>query len=671
MDKTAAKKTIEKLSEELRQHNHNYYVLNKPTISDYDFDMMLQELQSLEEQFPEFADDHSPTKRVGGDITKNFPKVKHVYPMLSLDNSYSIEEIKDFETRAQKMVDGELDYTCELKYDGVAIGITYEKGNLVSAVTRGNGQEGEQVTANVKTIRSIPMKLNGDFPAKFEIRGEIVLPRPQFDKLNEIRAKEGLEAYMNPRNTASGSLKLQDSSEVAKRGLDAYLYGLYGEELPHEDHYSRVVEAGKWGFKIPSVQDRYIQRCKNIEEILEFIDYWDKQRTNLEFDIDGIVIKVNSYQHQKQLGYTSKSPRWAIAFKFKSESVRTRLNAVTYQVGRTGAITPVANLEPVLLGGTTVKRASLHNADQIEKLDVRVGDQVFVEKGGEIIPKITSVDLEFRDTDLVPLKYASHCPECSTELIRKEGEAQHFCPNDMACPPQVKGRIEHFIGRKAMNIDGMGVETIDQLVSEGLINNYAGLYSLRSEQLLPLERMAEKTVTNLLEGLEASKKVPFERVLFAMGIRYVGETVAKKLARHFKNIDALMSASFEELIAIDEIGDRIAESVIEFFGQEQNRALVEELKGKGLQFELDDGQLEGMSQKLAGSTFVVSGVFQQFSRDEIKAEIEKNGGKLSGSISGKTSYVVAGDNMGPSKKAKADKLGVPILSEQELIDMIA
>ena len=569
------------------------------------------------------------------------------------------------------MVDGDLDYTCELKYDGVAIGITYENGVLVSAVTRGNGEEGEQVTANVKTIRSIPLKLNGDFPSKFEIRGEIVLPRPQFDKLNEGRLKEGLEPYMNPRNTASGSLKLQDSGEVAKRGLDAYLYGLYGEELPHEDHYNRVVEARNWGFKIPSPKDRYIQRCKSIDEILSFIEYWDKHRSKLEFDIDGIVIKVNSYQHQKQLGYTSKSPRWAIAFKFKSESVRTKLNEVTYQVGRTGAITPVANLEPVLLGGTTVKRASLHNADQIEKLDVREGDQVFVEKGGEIIPKITEVDLEFRDAGSKPLVYARHCPECNTELLRKDGEAQHFCPNEMGCPPQVKGRIEHFIGRKAMNIDGMGVETIDQMVSVGLISNYADLYSLQAEQLLPLERMAEKTVTNLLDGLEASKNVPFERLLFAMGIRYVGETVAKKLARHFKNIDAMLEASFEQLISIDEIGDRIAESVIEFFAVEKNRELVNELKNKGLQFELDASQLKGMSQILAGSTFVVSGVFQQFSRDEIKAEIEKNGGKLSGSISGKTSYVVAGDNMGPSKKAKAEKLGVAILSEQELIDMIS
>ncbi len=669
MDKNQAELRIKELSQELRQHNHNYYVLSNPSISDYDFDMLLKELQKLETAFPEFADDNSPTKRVGGDITKNFPKVKHVYPMLSLDNSYSIDEIKEFETRAQKLVDGELDYTCELKYDGVAIGITYESGKLKQGITRGNGQEGENVTANVKTIRTIPLELKGDYPTLFEIRGEIVLPRANFNRMNENRIKEGLEPYMNPRNTASGTLKLQDSSVVAKRGLDAYLYGLYGENLPISNHYDSVIKAGEWGIRVPPVEKNYIKRCKNIEEILAFIEYWDEKRKDLDFDIDGIVIKVNSYQHQKQLGYTSKSPRWAISYKFKAESVSTVLNEITYQVGRTGAITPVANLEPILLGGTTVKRASLHNADQIEKLDVRKGDTVYVEKGGEIIPKITSVELSKRPSNSSVHQYAKNCPQCNTELVRREGEAQHFCPNDSGCPPQIKGRIEHFIGRKAMNIDGMGSETIEQLVNEGLIKDYADLYSLKEEDLLPLERMAEKTVSNLLNGLSASKEVPFERVLFSMGIRYVGETVAKKLARHFKNVDNLLNASFEDLISVDEIGDRIAESLIEFFTKEENRNTLERLRRSGLNFELAESQLADMSDKLAGNTFVVSGVFTQFSRDEIKAEIEKNGGKVSGSISGKTNYLVAGENMGPSKKAKAEKLGVNIISEEELIKM--
>jgi len=669
MDKNQAETRIEKLSSELRQHNHNYYVLSKPSISDYDFDMLLKELQKLETEFPEFADDNSPTKRVGGDITKNFPKVKHVYPMLSLDNSYSIDEIKEFETRAQKLVDGELDYTCELKYDGVAIGITYENGKLKQGITRGNGQEGENVTANVKTIRTIPLELKGDYPTLFEIRGEIVLPRANFNRMNEDRIKEGLEPYMNPRNTASGTLKLQDSSVVAKRGLDAYLYGLYGENLPISNHYDSVIKAGEWGIRVPPVEKNYIKRCKNIEEILAFIEYWDEKRKDLDFDIDGIVIKVNSYQQQKQMGFTSKSPRWAISYKFKAESVSTILNEITYQIGRTGAITPVANLEPVLLGGTTVKRASLHNADQIEKLDIRKGDTVYVEKGGEIIPKITSIELSKRPSNSSQHIYATHCPECDTDLIRKEGEAQHFCPNDAGCPPQIKGRIEHFISRKAMNIDGMGTETIEQLVNEELIKNYADLYELKAEQLLPLERMAEKTVNNLLNGLIASKEIPFERVLFAMGIRYVGETVAKKLARHFKNVDNLLNASFEDLISVDEIGDRIAESLIEFFTKEENRNTLERLRRSGLNFELAESQLADMSDKLAGNTFVVSGVFTQFSRDEIKAEIEKNGGKVSGSISGKTNYLVAGENMGPSKKAKAEKLGVNIISEEELIKM--
>ena len=670
MDKTQARKRILDLSAELRAHNHKYYVLNDPSISDYEFDMLLKELQELESEFPEFIDANSPTKRVGGDITENFPKIKHKYPMLSLDNSYSIEEIMEFEKRAKKLLESDIDYTCEIKYDGVAIGITYVKGKLYTGVTRGDGEQGEDVSANVKTIRSIPLQLKGDFPDEFEIRGEIVLPRSRFDYLNEQRAKENLELYRNPRNTASGSLKLKDSGEVAKRGLDAYLYGLYGDNLPFDNHFESVAKAQDWGFKIPSSDLKYIKRCKDINEILEFINYWDKERKNLDFDIDGIVIKVNSYNHQEQLGFTAKSPRWAIAYKFKAEATSTRLNSISYQVGRTGAITPVANLDPVLLGGTTVKRASLHNADQIEKLDVRVGDEVMVEKGGEIIPKITSVITQKRKKDSVATKFIHECPECKTLLIRKKGEAQHYCPNEWGCPPQIKGKIEHFIGRKAMNIDGLGVETIDQLYTEGLIQNYSDLYHLTYDQLIPLERMAEKTVNNLLTGLEESKSIAFERVLFALGIRYVGETVAKKLARSFKSINELKKATKEQLIEVDEIGEAIADSVVEFFEKPKNNEMIDSLIASGLKFELDPSQLAGTTKRLSGKTFVVSGVFNLFSRDELKSLIEKNGGKVSGSISGKTSFIVAGDNMGPSKKSKAEKLGVPIITEDDFNKMI-
>ncbi len=663
------KKRIETLTSELNQHNYNYYVLSQPTISDYDFDMMLKELQELEEKHPEWADENSPTKRVGGDITKKFDTVEHRFPMLSLSNSYSKEEIVDFENRIHKLIDQEVEYICELKYDGVAISLTYKDGKLLRAVTRGDGAKGEEVTANVRTIKSIPLQLTGDYPADFDIRGEIVFPLDKFAQLNEARKAAGEPEFANPRNTASGTIKMQDSSVVASRGLDCFLYALYGDNLPQRSHYEGLVAAGEYGFKVPKEEDRYIRKTHSIEGIMEFIDYWDEERKNLPFEIDGIVIKVNSYDKQEELGFTAKSPRWAIAYKFKAERVSTKLNEITYQVGRTGAITPVANLEPVLLAGTTVKRASMHNADQIEKLDLRVGDTVYVEKGGEIIPKILGFDPGKRPSGSVPTKYIEECPECGTELIRKEGEAQHYCPNEYGCPPQIKGKMEHFIGRKMMDVDGLGAETVDQLFEAKLINNIADLYDLTKDQLLPLERMAEKSVNNLLEGLENSKKIPFERVLFALGIRYVGETVAKKLAKHFITVDALAKATEEELIAVDEIGGRIAESVIDYFGDENNLEIIERLKQKGLQFAMDETELEGASDALTGKVFVVSGTFEM-SRNDLKKLIELNGGKNSGSISKKTDYLIRGENMGPSKLKKAEDLGIPMISESDFLSMV-
>lgn len=666
-----AKSKISSLTTSINQHNYNYYVLSSPTISDYDFDMLLEELIKLESEFPDLAQDNSPTKRVGGEVTKEFETVRHKYPMLSLGNSYSKEEITDFETRIKKLVEDEVEYVCELKYDGVAIGITYVDGKLTRALTRGDGTQGDDITTNVKTIKSIPLQLHGnDYPKEFEIRGEIFLPKDVFEELNKEREEIGEQLYANARNTASGTIKMQDSAVVAQRKLDSYLYFVLGDNLPFKTHFESLEVAGKWGFKVPLEKNNFIKKCKNIDEIFEFINYWDKVRNNLNFDIDGIVIKVNSYRQQEEMGFTAKSPKWAIAYKFKAEKVKTKLLEITYQVGRTGAITPVANLEPVLLAGTTVKRASLHNADQIEKLDIREGDWVFVEKGGEIIPKIVGVEASQRDIFSQPTQYITQCPECKTELIRTEGDAKHFCPNEWGCPPQIKGKMQHFISRKAMNIDGLGEETIEQLFNEGLAKNIGDLYSLTKEQLLPLERMAEKSVNNLLKGLVDSKKVPFERVLFAIGIRYVGETVAKKLAKHFKNIDAIMQASFEELIAADEIGDKIAESIIQYFTVEQNIKLIEELKNIGLQFSLSETQLQNTSDKLTGLTFVVSGVFSLFSRDELKDLIEQNGGKVSGSISKKTSYIVAGENMGPSKLEKATELGVAIIDENTFSEMI-
>ena len=670
MNTEAARQEIQKLTAELHEHNHRYYVLSKPTISDYDFDIKLRQLQRLEEEFPQLASPNSPTKRVGGDITDKFKKVKHRYPMLSLGNTYSFEEIKEWESRIKKLTDGEVQYVCELKYDGVAIGITYENGELVRAVTRGDGETGEDVTANVRTIKTIPLKLAGsDYPTEFEIRGEVFLPLEEFSAMNARRVEAGEEPYMNPRNTASGTLKLQNSAVVADRNLDCFLYGLYGEDLPAQNHFDNLKAARKWGFKVPPEEENYIALCDSIRQIEHFIDYWAEHRTDLPFEIDGVVLKVNDYAQQQELGFTAKSPRWATSYKFKAEQAETLLEAITYQVGRTGAVTPVANLKPVLLGGTTVKRASLHNADQIEKLDVREQDFVFVEKGGEIIPKITGVNFARRKKGLPPQEYITHCPECGTELVRNAGEALHYCPNANGCPPQITGKIEHFISRKAMNISGLGAETVEQLCRAGLIHRSADLYTLTAEQILALERMAEKSASNLLAGIEESKQVPFERVLFALGIRYVGETVAKKLAAHFKTIDALMAASFEELIAVDEIGVRIAESIIAFFEVEDNLEMVQRLREAGLKFEMTEPE-KPMSDRLKGKNFVISGVFQNHSRDELKALVEENGGKNTGSISKQTDYILAGENMGPAKLEKAKSLGIPIISETDFENML-
>lgn len=660
------KQRIQQLRDELRQHNYNYYVLDKPTISDFEFDMKLKELQDLEAKYPEFYDPNSPSLRVGGQVTKNFETVVHEHRMYSLDNSYSKEDLLDWQTRIQKLIDGDIQYVCELKYDGASISITYENGSLVRAVTRGDGFQGDDVTINVKTIKSVPLQLQGDYPEKFDIRGEIVLPWEGFNKMNEERIEIGEEPYRNPRNTASGSLKLQDSAEVAKRPLLCLLYSLVGNNLPVNNQFECLEKARNWGFRVPKES----KLVNSIDEVLDYINYWDIHRHDLPYETDGVVVKVNSLYQQEELGYTAKSPRWAMAYKFKAEQATTRLNSISYQVGRTGAITPVANLEPVELAGTTVKRASLHNADQIEKLDVRVGDMVFVEKGGEIIPKIVGVDLTKRASDSKPTEYITHCPECGTELVRTEGEAQHYCPNYNGCNPQIIGRIQHYISRKAMDIEGLGGETVALLVNEGLINNYSDLYELTKDQVIPLERMAEKSAENLISGIEKSKQIPFERVLYALGIRYVGETVAKKLAKHYKSIDALSKASKEDLINVDEIGEKIAESVMEFFASSQNQQIIERLKQFGVHLEISADQLANQTDKLQGNSFVVSGVFETVSRDELKKLIEDNGGKVSSSISSKTSYVVAGDKMGPSKKEKAEKLGVPIISEQEFLNML-
>lgn len=671
MNKDSARKRISELSDQINYHNHRYYILSDPEISDYDFDMLLEELIRLETLYPDLADENSPSKRVGGGITKEFKTVVHRFPMLSLSNCYSREELKEFDERVVKGLGRPSRYVCELKYDGVAIGISYVKGYFKQAVTRGDGEKGDDISVNVKTIASIPLKLRGnDFPDELEVRGEIFWPREDFERINREREDIGEARLANPRNAASGTLKMQDSKVVAERKLDSYLYSLMGD-LGNRSHYENVLKGREWGLKIPPPEKNFIRICLNLTEIFEFIDYWDRERKKLDFDIDGVVVKVDSLDDQEELGYTAKSPRWAIAYKFKAERVSTRLNSVSFQVGRTGAITPVANLQPVLLAGTTVKRASLHNADQIEKLDLYIGDMVFVEKGGEIIPKIVGVDLEARSPDLKPVHFINNCPECGTVLQRLEGEAHHFCPNENGCPPQIKGKIVHFISRKAMDIDGLGEETVEQLYDEGLIRDFADIYSLKKEMLLPLERMAEKSADNLIRGVNASKQIPFERLLFALGIRFVGETVAKKLVKSFGNINNLMNATYDELVAVDEIGDRIANSIIRYFSDEKNKMLIERLQEAGLKFETDSTEKTNSTNKLDGKIFVVSGVFEKYSRDEIKMLIENNGGKIASSISSKTSFVVAGENMGPAKLEKATSLGIKVISETDLNELIS
>ena len=658
---------INSLREELNLHNHNYYVKDEATISDFEFDVKLKELEALESAHPQFYDANSPSQRVGGTITKNFNTILHQNRMYSLDNSYSKDDLLDWEKRLQKNLGTEtIEYTCELKYDGASINLSYKNGNFIKAVTRGDGFQGDEVTQNIRTIRSIPLKVSSSFMDNFEMRGEIILPLVGFQKMNEARLLNGEEAYRNPRNTASGSLKLQDSSEVAKRPLDCLLYQVVANERKYATHYDSLLAARKAGFKIPKT----IILARSIEEVFRFVNEWDVKRHQLPYETDGVVIKVNNLQQQEELGYTAKSPRWAIAYKFKAAQVSTVLKEITYQVGRTGAITPVANLEPVQLAGTTVKRASLHNADQINKLDIRINDTVFVEKGGEIIPKIIAVDFTKRAEYSQSTIYATHCPECQTALVRSEGDAKHYCPNMYGCAPQITGRIQHFISRKAMNIDGLGGETVDLLRKEGLIENYADLYNLTAEQVIPLERMAEKSAKNMIEGINKSKEIPFEKVLFALGIRFVGETVAKKLAKHFKSIDNLMAADMETLISVDEIGDRIAESIQEFSNDLSNILLINRLKSYGVQMQISEEDLIGLTDKLQGKVFVVSGVFYKMTRNELKKSIEDNGGRVSSSISKKTDYIVAGDKMGPSKKTKADDLGVTIISEDDFIEMI-
>lgn len=663
----SVKEQIEALRSELEQHNYNYYVLSAPTISDKEFDEKMKELQDLEAAHPEYYDPNSPTQRVGSDLSKEFEQVQHRYPMLSLGNTYSEEEVRDFYERTERSLNEPFEIVAELKYDGTSISLWYEKGRLVRAVTRGDGSKGDDVTANVKTIRSVPLRLRGnDYPEEVEIRGEILLPWAEFDRLNKEREEQEEPLFANPRNAASGTLKQQNPAIVAARKLDAYLYYVLGEHLPADTHYGNLEAARRWGLKIPDV----IKVCHNLQDIFDYIHYWDTERKNLPVATDGIVLKVNSLRQQKNLGFTAKSPRWAIAYKFQAERAETRLNSVSFQVGRTGAVTPVANLEPVLLAGTVVKRASLHNADIIEGLDLHIGDQVYVEKGGEIIPKIVGVNTEARTMMIgEKVRFITRCPECKTPLIRPEGEAAHYCPNDSGCPPQIKGRIEHFVTRKAMNIN-IGPETVEDLFNVGLVKNIADLYDLRITDLLTLERWAEKSARNLMNSLRESKAVPFERVLYALGIRYVGETVAKRLASSFHSIDRLMEASFEQLVDVDEIGDRIAQSVVAYFSDAANRQIVERLRAQGLQMEVSEEVLANRSERLKGLTFVISGTFTQHSRDEYKAMIEQHGGKNTGSVSGKTSYILAGENMGPAKLEKAAKLGVRIIREDEFLKMI-
>lgn len=662
------KEKIDRLRAELHRHNYNYYVLNAPEISDKEFDDLMRELQELEKEHPEYQDDNSPTMRVGSDLNKNFTQVAHKYPMLSLGNTYSESEVTDFYERVKKALNEDFEICCELKYDGTSISLTYEDGKLVLAVTRGDGEKGDNVTDNVKTIRTIPLVLHGNYPKSFEIRGEILMPWVVFEELNREKEAREEPLFANPRNAASGTLKLQNSAIVASRKLDAYLYYLLGEELPCDGHYENLQAAASWGFKT----SEHTRKAHSLEEVFEYINYWDTERKNLPVATDGIVLKVNSLKQQKNLGFTAKSPRWAIAYKFQAERALTRLNKVTYQVGRTGAVTPVANLDSVQLSGTIVKRASLHNADIIEGLDLHIGDMVYVEKGGEIIPKITGVDKDARGMLIgEKVKFITHCPECGSKLIRFEGEAAHYCPNETACPPQIKGKIEHFISRKAMNIDGLGPETVDMFYRLGLINDTADLYQLKTDDIKNLERMGEKSAENIVNGIAASKEVPFERVLFALGIRFVGETVAKKIAKSFTDIEELENADIEKLKNIDEIGEKIAQSIITYFSNPANRELVERLKANGLQLHRTEEDLSGYTDKLAGQSIVISGVFTHHSRDEYKEMIEKNGGKNVGSISSKTSFILAGENMGPAKLEKAQKLEVKIMSEDEFLTLIS
>jgi len=665
MDKTAADNRIRELCEALRHHNYRYYILSQPEITDFEYDNMMNELLLLEKEFPAFADDNSPSQRVGSDLNREFVQVAHKYPMLSLSNTYSEEEVMEFDARVRKLIGDDFEYVAELKYDGVAIGLSYENGRLVRAVTRGDGVRGDVVTDNVRTIRSIPLVLRGkDHPLTFEIRGEIFMSHEGFRRLNELRQLAGEDVFANPRNATAGTLKLQNSSLVAKRPLDCFLYHLLGENLPNSSHFENLTAAREWGFKIPG----YIRKIEDISDLFTFIRDWDEKRKGLPFDIDGIVIKVNRYDQQEELGFTAKSPRWAIAYKFKAEQAVSRLLSIDFQVGRTGAVTPVANLEPVLLAGTTVKRASLHNEDQIKLLDIRLGDEVYVEKGGEIIPKIIGINLASREGDSEAFVFLDNCPECSTHLIRKEGEAAHYCPNEYGCPPQIRGRIEHFISRRAMDI-GTAEATIEQLFNVGLLQDAGDLYSLRKEDLLALERFAEKSASNLISSIDQSRNVPFERVLFALGIRYVGETVAKKLAKHFTSMDKLRNADYEALVEADEVGERIAESILQFFKDVKSQLLLDKLVSAGLQFSMGTEQ-ERTGSKLEGLTFVISGSFEKHSRDELKQLIEANGGKNAGSISSRTNYLLGGEGIGPSKLEKVKNLDISILSEDEFLAMI-
>lgn len=661
---TVIAEKIAALRKTLHEHNHRYYLLDAPVISDQEFDLLLRELQDLEEAHPEFYDPNSPTQRVGGGVTKSFETVAHRFPMYSLSNTYSKEELEQWEERIRKVIgpQEEIEYTCELKFDGVSVSLTYENGALIQALTRGDGTQGDNITTNIKTINTVPLKLCGDYPPFFEIRGEVILPWEGFHKMNEERAQKGEPLYMNPRNTASGSLKLQDSSLVAQRPLNCFLYAIAGDQLPVKTQFEALEKARSWGFKVPESA-----KCvQSIDAVFDFIQYWEKARKTLPFEIDGIVIKVNRFEYQQELGFTAKAPRWAMAYKYQAEQVSTVLKGIQYQVGRTGAVTPVAQLEPVVISGTTVKRASLHNADQIEKLNLHLGDQVFVEKGGEIIPKITGIAAPNPGGEKV--NFILHCPECSAPLVREEGEAQHYCKNEISCPPQIIGKIQHFISRKAMDIEGLGGETVVLLYQEGLIRRIDDLYRLNKDQLLPLERMAEKSVTNLIEGIEKSKEKPFDKVLFGLGIRFVGETVAKKLAKRFGSIDVLKKASLEELIQTEDIGERIAKSLVAYFSDPKNQDLLSQLQIFGLQLELKQTTLALHSQ-FSGKRFVVSGVFESFSREDLKKEIEDLGGIIASSISSKTDYLVAGEGMGPSKKAKAEQLGIPLLNEQEYIQL--